>query len=50
MEFPISSPQLRVDLQDTGLGFVESHAISMRLPGAQVPCLHSELIVRYLIN
>ena len=25
VEFPVSSPQLRVDLQGTGLGFVESH-------------------------
>src|SRR5450759_1279033 len=24
LEFPVSSPQLRVDLQGTGLGFVES--------------------------
>ena len=39
VEFPVSSPQLRVDLQGTGLGFVESHRIrntlyenSLRLP------------------
>jgi len=25
VELPVSSPQLRVDLQDTGLGFVEIH-------------------------
>ena len=27
VEFPVSSPQLGVDLQGTGLGFVESHGV-----------------------
>ena len=29
VEFPVSSPQLRVDLQGTGLGFVESHGVML---------------------